>query len=84
MKIEILAKPTDSTAHVERLIRTAATALRVQVEVSKTSNFTAYSHLAINPTLTPIIIINGSVEFAGRAPELEILKKRIAELIHRQ
>ena len=84
MRIEILAKPNEPTVHIERLIQLAAMALKIQVQVSKTSNFAAHSQFAINPSQTPIIIINGSLEFAGKAPELEMLKKRFAEIIRRQ
>ena len=84
MKVEILAKPSEPTGHLERLVQNAASSMKIQVQVFKTNNFSAYSHLAINPTLTPIIIINGSVEFAGKPPEFEVLKKRFAEIIRRQ
>ena len=84
MKIDILVKPNESTAQIERLIQTAAVAIKIQVQVTKTSNFIAYSNLSINPSQTPMIIINGNLEFAGRIPDLDLLKKKMAEVLRRQ
>ena len=80
MNIEILVKPKESTIPIERVIQTAASALKIKVQVVRTNNFEAYSHLAINPTLTPIVIIDGKVEFAGKAPNVAFFTKRLAEI----
>ena len=80
MRIDILSKPNENCDYVERIVKIAAKTTNTEVQITRTSNFAAYSHCAINPSQTPIVIINGSVEFAGKVLELEAVKKRLAEI----
>ncbi|HOW36151.1 MAG TPA: thioredoxin family protein [Candidatus Omnitrophota bacterium] len=80
VKIDILIKPGEKCEHIERIILMAAQFQKMEVKITRTSNFAAYAQCAINPSQTPIIIINGNVEFAGRSPEPEILRRKLAEI----
>lgn len=64
----------------EYVIRQAAKVTKIEVQITRTSNFAAYSAHAINPSQTPVIIVNGNVEFAGRAPEPDAFRKRLAQI----
>ena len=83
MKVDILVKPEDKCDHIEQVIRLASKATNVPVEIQRTSNFALYSHCAINPSQTPVVIIKGNVEFAGKALDLEAVKRRLTELAYR-
>ncbi len=80
LKIDILVKSYENCEKLESKINLAARLLNLEVTVNKTSNFTAFSALAINPSQTPVVIINGHVEFAGRTPELDVISRRLAEI----
>lgn len=80
IKIDILVQPNQRTETLEYVIRNAAKVLNIEIQLNRTSNFAAYSNYAINPSQTPIIFINGSLEFAGKVPELEVFKKKLTEI----
>jgi hypothetical protein len=80
IKIEILVQPSEKPQNVENVMRLAATQVGVQLQITVTNNFAAYSRYAISPAQTPIIFINGNLEFAGRVPELNALKRRLVEV----
>lgn len=83
MKVDILVKPEEKCDHIERVIVAASKATNIPVEIHRTSNFALYSHCAINPSQTPVVIIQGNVEFAGKTLNLEAFKKRLTELAYR-
>lgn len=80
IKIDILTKPGEKYDHIERIIRMTAEIQKMPVQITHTNNFAAYAQCAINPAQTPIIIINGNVEFAGRSPEPDVLRRKLAEI----
>ena len=80
IRVDILSQPSEKPQNVENVIRFAAKQVGIEVQVNHTTNFAAYSQFAINPSQTPIIFINGSLEFAGRVPEINLLKLRLAEI----
>jgi len=83
LKIDILTKPNERTDSVERIIREAAKMANIQIQLNRTSNFALYTQHAINPSMTPIIIINGSVEFTGLKLEILAVKRRLEEVAFR-
>jgi len=80
INIVILAQGSAKTQDVENIIRLAAKQIGAEVQINRTNNFAAYSNFAISPAQTPIVFINGSLEFAGRVPDLNLLKLRLTEL----
>lgn len=80
MKIEILVQSNKNIENLERAIQTAAKGVGIEVQITRTSDFSAFSKFSINPAQTPIIFIDGSLEWAGRVPEAEALKRRLAEI----
>ncbi len=83
LEVNILVKPGEDSLHSERLIRRAAANLKIPVKVNHTSNFRAFTHLAVNPSQTPIIVINGNVEFAGPVVDIELVQGKLAEIYFR-
>ena len=80
MKVDILIQPGKQSRHTERVLKAAAKTLGITLQISYTSNFGAYSHLSVNPSQTPIVIISGNVEFAGGMPDANMVQKRLSEL----
>ena len=80
IKIDILVKPNQNCDHLESKIALAAKMLNIPVQIKQSSNFAAFSGYAINPSQTPIVIMNGNVEFAGQVPELDVLTRRLSEI----
>jgi len=80
LKIDILVKPREKTDKVERIINDCAKLANIKIQLNRTSNFALYTQHAINPSMTPIIIINGSVEFAGSQLIPGAVKRRLKEL----
>ncbi|MFA5060585.1 MAG: thioredoxin family protein [Candidatus Omnitrophota bacterium] len=79
VRVDILIQPSQDCSQTEKAIRVASKIANVPVQVNKTSKFAEYAHCAINPSQTPIIIISGHVEFAGRTPEVDIVAKKLVE-----
>ncbi len=82
MKVEILAKP-DQVAKMEAMataIRQAAKNANVQVQISFSNDFTAFSQHSFNPAATPVIFIHGKMEFQGEVPPLQLIQKKFVEL----
>jgi|GEM_PF-1739068 len=86
LRVEILAKPDDAKKcdEMERTLKIAAHASRVQIEINRTNQFGRFSQLAINPAQTPVIIIDGNIEFSGRRLDFEMIKQRLYELAFRK
>ena len=86
LKIDILAKLDDSKRcdEIERLIKMASYSTKVQVQLNRTNQFARFSHLAINPAQTPIIIINGGIEFVGRKLDIDSVRQRLMEIAYKQ
>ncbi len=81
LKIDILSKPEEKVDHIAYVIRLAAQSANVPIQLSTTNNFAAFSHCAMNPSQTPVVIINGHVEFSGKAIELEAVKRKLTQIV---
>ena len=80
LTIEILSKPDERVENIERTLRMAARSNNIDLSITHTHDFRRYSHHAINPSVTPIVIIEGNVEFAGKGADMDIIKRRLAEI----
>ena len=80
MKIDILIKPGQDPSQMENVFKVAANLAGIPLQINRTSNFAAFSNCSVNPAMTPIVIINGQVEFAGGLPNVDLVKKRLIEL----
>ena len=79
MNVVILKKPEENYPHIKTNIERAAKELKTVVQITVSSNFRDYAHLSVNPSLTPIVIMDNVTEFAGnKFPPYEALKKKLA------
>lgn len=81
LKIEILGKAEDKTKmeQVAKMIRQAATVANVIVEISFTHNFGAFSSHSFNVAKTPIVFVDGQLEFVGMELNLGVVIKKLTE-----
>lgn len=80
MKIDILLKPNEDGVAVERILQIAARNLNIPVQIKKTSNFAAFSNISVNPSMTPIVVIDGNVEFTGKNLDIQTVTKKLSEI----
>jgi len=80
LKIDILTRPNQNCDLLESRLKLAVTLLKLPAEIKRTSNFSAFTGCAINPSQMPAVIINGYVEFAGEVPALDMIKRRLEEI----
>ena len=87
IKIEILCPVCPKCNQVEQLIKRvikilgAGTRVVEDVAISHVTDYRQFSKYSVNVAKTPILVINGNVEFAGCIPETELLKKKLSEVI---
>ena len=82
MKIQILGKMEDKPKMegVANLLRQAAVKVNVPVEITHTHNFSAFSQFAVNPAKTPIVFIDGHLEFAGVETQLPTIIHKLTQI----
>ncbi len=80
MNVVILKQPGQDVTRITGAIRTAARKRNLIVEIEETANFAAFSHLSINFSQTPIVIIHNKVEFVKQLPPLPMLEKKLFDL----
>ncbi len=85
LKVVILHKPEEKfrVAQVQKALEMAARMSNMKIDVKKTSDFVAFSNHSFSPTQTPIIFINGKMEYANAVPAPHILKKKLKEIRER-
>ena len=81
MKIVILGKPEDKVKmeQMTAIFKQGAGNLNILVNINLTHNFAAFSAFALNPARTPIVFIEGSLEFSGPVPSLDVIEKKLKE-----
>ena len=82
MKVEILGKREDKIKmdNAALLIQRAALSLNIPVEITLTHQFAGFSGHSFNPTQTPIVFIDGHIEFAGVSLQLPVVVKKLNEI----
>jgi hypothetical protein len=86
-KVEIVCRPCPKCEGLENRIRDIIKAIGIANKIAivftfvHTKELTGLADLGVNPGMTPVILINGQVELAGRV-DLQALKKRF-EAIHK-
>ncbi|MFH1359453.1 MAG: hypothetical protein ABIJ41_00255 [Candidatus Omnitrophota bacterium] len=80
IKVEILAPADKNTEYFEKAIKTAARGLNMEIQIMCTSNFAAYTKHSINPSQSPIVLINGNVEFTSQIPDPETIKRKLTDI----
>ena len=82
MKIEILGRKEDliKMQSTLKVLQRAVTAGGIQADIRLTHDFRAFAGAAFNPAKTPVVFINGSVEFSGNVPEMKSLLVKIQQL----
>ncbi len=85
IKIEILHKPEEKyrVNQIEKILKQAANAAKMKVEIVRTTNFPAYSQYSFNPAKTPIIFINKAIEFVGGVPVMLLVRRKLIEVRER-
>ena len=82
MKIDILFKKDEEedlkkAVQIAKIVQEAAETINTKVEINLTNDFRAFSRLATNFPLTPVVVINNHLEFAGNIPDLEKVKEKL-------
>ena len=82
MKVDILGKTEDKLKmeDVERKIKAAAAKTNVPVQIHMTNNFRAFAQHSFNPSLTPIVFMDGEIEFQGSVQDVAIIQQKLIEL----
>ena len=82
LKVIILHKPEEKyrVGQVQKALEQAARMANVKIAITKTNDFPAFSKYSFNPANTPVIFINGSLEFISAVPQLYLLKKKLKEI----
>lgn len=82
IKIDILCPNCKKCETLKERLARAIKITQLQVTVKHVNDFQEFSKYAIsvNVSQTPITVINGSVEFAGQLPFLEVLIKRLSDI----
>ena len=82
MKIESLGKKEDlrKMEQVAKAIRQVATVTNVVPEIIMTHNFAAFSSHSFNVAKTPIVFINGQIEFVGLELKSGVIIKKLTEV----
>lgn len=87
IKIEILCPACPSCMKVERMIKRVMEnleiemKLRPEVTITHINEYRQFSKYSINVSKTPIVVINGNVEFAGSVPDIDLLRKKLSAII---
>ncbi len=82
MRIDILSKKGEEnkvkffTTGLQR----AAQLANIQIDINTTQNFSAFGGHSFNPSKTPIVFINGHVEFMGEMPGVPVLQVKLCQL----
>ena len=85
--IEVICLPCQKCAGLEMKIREMIKSIemvnkvKIPFEFKHTTTLLTIAQYSLNPSQTPIVIINGIVEFAGRL-DLVLLRRRL-EAIHK-
>lgn len=82
MKIEILGKKEDqmSMQNTAKLFQRISSMLGIRAEITLTHNFKGFMGTSFDASKTPIVFINGKVEFAGNVPNQKILQLKLTQL----
>lgn len=80
--IEILHKPEEKyrVNQMVKVINQAASAARIKVEIIRTHDFVSFSNYNFNPSKTPIVFINKTMEFMGGLPGMFVVKRKLIEV----
>lgn len=83
--IEVVCIPCPKCERVKKLITDAIKAIEIQNKIKivydfkHTTNLLQLSQYSVNASQTPVVIINGAVEFSGQAMQ-DVVKKRLEAL----
>lgn len=82
IKVEILHKPEEKyrVNQMIKVINQAANSARIKIEIVLTSDFVSFANYNFNPTKTPIVFINKSIEFMGGLPVMFVVKRKLIEI----
>ena len=82
MKIDILGKKEDSIKmrQVANMFQRVSDLVNQKIEINLTHDFSAFVGHSFNPAKTPIIFINGQIEFAGIAPDFKLIQSKIIQI----
>ncbi len=82
MRVDILGKVEDKAKmeYVANLFRNAALKLHLKIEINETNNFSAFAKHSFNPALTPVVFIEGEIEFHGTAIQYNIIEKKLSDI----
>ncbi len=85
IQVVILYKPEEKfrVNSLQRALEMAGRALKVNLEITRTNDFPVYSGYNFNPTNTPVVFINGNLEFVSAVPQVNLLKKKLKEIKER-
>jgi len=82
LQVQILFKKDDENdlekvARIAKIIQDISLELDMRTEIELTNDFRAFSHLATNFSVTPIVILNNHVEFIGSVPQPEKVREKL-------
>ena len=82
MKVDILGKKEDlrRMQQAVNLFQRAGEINKIKLEINMTHNFSAFAGHSFNASKTPIIFINGQIEFTGIDLDLKVIQKKIIQL----
>lgn len=80
MRIDILKKPEENCQYLVETLTFAVKKVNLTAEINVTHNFAAFPDLSVSPSQTPIVFINGSVEFVKTIPPIADLQKKLLEI----
>jgi len=79
LKIDVLCPDCVKCQNAIRSITRALKLLGRQAKLNHVTNFREFKNFSVNVSQTPIIVINGQTEFAGKVPSVEIIQRKLAE-----
>jgi len=84
VKVHILYrkdKPEDITKaeDMKKVVLSAAKIINKQVEVELSTNFRQFENISVNLAMTPICVMDGTSEFAGNVPSIDVVKQKLIQ-----
>lgn len=84
VKVHILYrkdKPEDiiKAEDMKKAIFSAAKIINKQVEIELSTNFRQFENISVNLALTPICVMDGTSEFAGNVPSVDVIKQKLIQ-----
>jgi glutaredoxin len=81
-KIEVVCPICNKCNKAVQHINYALKTLNAKAPIIRVPNLDMIPKTSVGTQQTPVILINGKVEFAGVVPEIPLLKIRLKELIY--